>query len=461
MSGVTLLSPVLDGGIQNVNFVNGRVLTAEDLTAERKANLLRQRLLGRSLGDGVDFGLNVNLSQNSVAFGQQSVVVTAGLAINRTGDILQLGTDTEITLTAPQQTGPANAGLFAPCAPPETQLTNPGIYVLTIMPASGFQEQAPIVQLNSAAVATSCSSKFATAGVQFRLQQLTLGVGGSALQASLYKLANTIQGQLANNPDPTPLAPQISQLRNGLAYACFAAEKLPQYAADPLSFLSSTPPAINSGIIQQARDAKNLTDCEVPLALLYWTPSGIQFLDTWAVRRSVSPLPSSRKLPLLEGERRPSEAQAMILQFQDQLQSIAASGAKLSTISADSYFLFLPPAGLVQVTANGVTGVSTGSTLKGFDLPAFFGPHASKDVATTDGDLLRELMGDALYHEPVQLSVVSKIQLYVIWENVEAVNAGAGSALSVLFASPAMRYRGIPRFGTADWSLSRFAPRVI
>lgn len=49
MSAVSLLTPILNGGIQNVNFVNGRVLTAADLTAERSANLQRQRLLGTAL----------------------------------------------------------------------------------------------------------------------------------------------------------------------------------------------------------------------------------------------------------------------------------------------------------------------------------------------------------------------------------------------------------------------------
>jgi len=32
-SPVSLLTPILNGGIQNVNFVNGRVLTASDMTA--------------------------------------------------------------------------------------------------------------------------------------------------------------------------------------------------------------------------------------------------------------------------------------------------------------------------------------------------------------------------------------------------------------------------------------------
>jgi hypothetical protein len=460
VSGVNLLSPVLDGGIQNVNFVNGRVLTAEDMTAERRANLLRQRLLGRCVGDGVDFGLVVKVSPSSVAFGQQIVTVTAGLALNRNGDVLQLATDTDVTLAAPPQGALANSGLFAPCNPPQTKLTNPGIYVLTILPASGFQEQVPVVQLNSAAVATSCGSRFATAGVQFRLLQITLGSAGSPL----------IQSQLENNASPASLAPALSQLRNGLAYACFGTEQVEQYAANPLVFLSQPSPFSTYGVLDQARAAGLLTDCEVPLALLYWTPAGIQFLDMWAVRRRVTREPVTRKLPLLEGDRRVSESEAMLLQFEDHVQSLLSNPTGQDPISGDAYFLFLPPLGMVEVTGNGITALTTNAALSGFDLQTFFGKHASKDIATTDGNLLRELFHDALYHEPIQLASTGEIQVYLIWENLQAVNGGGSAALAAVFASGTLRYRGIARFGTnigdvakgqTKWGLSRFAPQVI
>jgi hypothetical protein len=44
---------------------------------------------------------------------------------------------------------------------------------------------------------------------------------------------------------------------------------------------------------------------------------------------------------------------------------------------------------------------------------------------------------------------------------LQAVNAGGSGPLAIVYASPALTYRGIARFGTAKWSLSRFAPRVI
>ncbi|MBZ5621151.1 MAG: hypothetical protein LAQ69_20855 [Acidobacteriia bacterium] len=460
MSGVSLLSPVLNG-IQNVNFVNGRVLTAEDLTAERRANLQRQRQLGTCVGEGVSHGLAVTVSSSSVPFGQQVVHITSGLALNRNGDVLQLASDTDVTLAGSAAAVPANAGLFAPCQPPETQLTNPGIYVLTILPASGFEGQVPVVQLNGAGVAQSCSSAFVAAGVQFRLQQLTLDSAGSALQASLFTLANQIQTQLANNASAASVAPALSQLRNGLAYACFGTDAVEQYAADPLNFLAGTTPFAQYGLLDQARGAGLLTNCEVPLALVYWTTAGIQFVDMWSARRRVTEGAVTGRFPLLEGDRRVSEAEAMFLQFEDHALSLLTGPVGPGSISADNYFLFLPAVGMVEITGDGIDAVTTKAPLTGFDLPTFFGAHASHDIATTNGNLLRDLFHDALYQEPIQLVDTGEIQLYLVWENLQAVNAGRSGRLAAVFASGALRYCGIARFGTAKWSLSRFAPRVI
>jgi hypothetical protein len=466
MSAVSLLTPILNGGIQNVNFVNGRVLTAADMTAERTANLQRQRLLGTCVGNGVACGLEVTLSASSVANGQQVVHVTAGLAVNRNGDVLQLPSDTDLTLTAPAQAATANSGLFVACQPPQTQLSNPGIYVLTVMPASGYQGQVPVTQLNSGGVGTSCTSQYATAGVQFRLAQITLASTGTGLQPTLYALANQIQGQLNNNASAASVAPALSQFRNGLAYACFGVEQLEAYPANPFEFLSQTP---SYGLIDQARSAGLLTDCEVDLALLYWTPGGLQFIDMWSVRRRLTHGAITEQWPLLAGDRRRSEAESMFLQFQDQVQSIIANTSDPSSVTADTYFMYLPPAGVVPVTGDGITVVTGTPSTPAFDMAGFFGAHASQDVATTDGDLLRNLFFTALDYEPIQL-LPGEIQLYLVWENLQAINAGSTAQLALAFASPAIRYQGIARFtpsadtagaGTARWGLSRFAPDVI
>jgi hypothetical protein len=458
MSAVGLLTPVLDGGIQNVNFVNGRILTAPDMTAERTANLKRQRLLGNCLGDGVASGLEVTLSPSSVAYGQQVVQINAGLAVNRNGDMLQLPSDTDLTLTAPTQASTPVSGLFVACQPPSTQLTNPGVYLLTIMPGSGYQGQVPVTQLNSGGVGTSCTSQYATAGVQFRLLPITLAQTGSGLQPTLFQLGNQIQQQLNANSSAASVAPALSQFRNGLAYACFGVEQLAAYPASPFEFLSQEP---SYGLVDQTRDAGLLTDCEVVLALLYWTPGGLQFIDLWSVRRRVTRGLVTQQWPLLYSDRRRSETEAMFLQFEDQMQSILANETDVASVTVDSHFMYLPPAGILPVTGDGISAVTGVPATPAFDCPGFFAAHASRDIATTDGNRLRELFAAALDHEPIPIAATGEIQLYIIWENLQAVNANPATSLALIFASPATRYQGVARFGTAKWSLSRFAPLVV
>jgi hypothetical protein len=446
MSAVNLLTPILNGGIQNVNFVNGRVLAAEDLTTERAAALQRQRLMGQCVGDGVACGFEVTLSASSVAYGQQVVTVTAGVAVNLNGDVMQLASATDLTLAATLPSAVVN-GLFAPCAPPQTQLTNPGVYILTVLPASGYEGQAPVTQLGSAGVATSCMSRFQTAGVQFRLAPVTLASTGAGLQPKLYALANTIQAQLDAGTAAAALAPQLSQLRNGLAHACFGTDSLAAYAANPFLFLNKTPVF---GLIEEARSAGALTDCEVPLAVLHWTLNGVNFIDMWSARRLIVQESASEQWPLFAGNWR-----------QDQLASMLAGGPSPTSISADSYLLYLPPAGVVPVTGAGIAAVTGTPSLPAVDAAAFFGAHASKDVATTDGGQLCAIMAAALDYQPVQLSVAGKAQLYLVWENLQAINQGAAAPLAMIFAISALPYKGVARFGVAKWALSRFAPRVI
>ncbi|MBV8899872.1 MAG: hypothetical protein JOY92_07145 [Verrucomicrobia bacterium] len=456
MSLANLLQPVITNGIRNTNFFNGRLATAEDFGTEQTANRQRQQQLGKAIGEGVVDGLEVTKSASSVAFGQQVVHVTAGTAINRNGDVVRLGIDTDVALVPAGQQSPADAGLFAECMPPQVNFTNPGAYVLTIMPASGFEERVPITSLTSGGLATGCGSKYATEGVKFRLTQLQLGSEISGLRGEMRTLANQIETQLNQNADPATIAPLLSRFRNGMAHLCLGTEDLAGYAADPFAFLNNPSAYTSYGLVDELRDAGLLNDCEVPLALLYWTRAGVQFVDLWSVRRPVTPPSAAGEWSPLLGTRRVAESLSSFLQFESQIESLLGAGlgqATLSTARASDYFRFLPPVGFLPVTG---TNSSTG-----FNPQTFFDVHASKDVATTDGDLLRELFHKGLYHEPIDLVNPGKIQLYLIWENLQVVQQGNTTQLALVFASPAIPYRGIARFGTAKWSLSRFAPRVI
>jgi len=442
MSSVSLLTPILNGGIQNVNFVNGRVLTAADLTAERTANLQRQRLLGNCVGAGVAAGFEVTLSPSSVANGQQVVDVTAGLAVNPNGDILQLTADTDLALTIPPQTAPASGGLFAPCQPPQTQISNPGIYVLTALPASGYQGQAPMAQLSSGGLATTCTSQYSTAGVQFRLAQITLASTGTGLQPTLYSLANRILTQLGSNASAASVAPLLSQFRNGLAYLCFGIEELAGYAANPSSGLPHGSSLKSYGLIDAQRDAGLITNCEVPLAIVYWSPQGIQFLDMWAVRRAVLPAPSSEYWPLPSGRRRANEGLAMFLQFQDHISNLPSTlgTASLSSVSAVDYFFYLPAAGFLPV------GNVTPSA--GFDYIEFFSNRTYRDPLFIEGARIGSIFNTSFLYPPIDLSKQELLWVYQVRENQETSGANPSVAppLYMLFTNGQLDFQGKARF---------------
>jgi len=453
MSAVNLLTPILNGGIQNVNFVNGRVLTAEDLTAERSANLQRQRLMGNCIGDGVAGGYEVTLSSKSVAYGQQVVHITAGVAINRSGDVLQLATDTDVVLAATLPTAPNNGGLFAVCQPPVAELSNPGIYVLTVLPASGYQGQAPVTQLGSNGVATSCSSRFATAGVQFRLSPVTLAGSGSGLQPTLYALANQIQTLLNTSAPTDTVAPLLSQLRNGLAHACFGTGQAAALAADPLTALDQSTPPEAFGIVEDQRASGLLTNCEVPLAIVYWSLQGIQFVDMWSVRRTLAaPSPATDWAPELSG-RRQADGLAVLLQFQSQMEYLAASLGSdlLLSFQAANYFLFLPPAGLI---------VQSGFGPNGFVPAQFFGGRQIRGPYFIEGVRLRPLLLDSLRYTPIDLVNDKQMMwLYVIRENSQAVAANVTGAprAAMVFTSGYVPYRAEPQFDLSHFNNANFA----
>jgi hypothetical protein len=453
MSAVNLLTPILNGGIQNVNFVNGRVLTAEDMTAERAATLQRQRLMGNCVGDGVASGFEVTLSASSVPYGQQVVHITAGVALNRNGDILQLAADTDVTLTATIPSATVN-GLFAPCAPPQTQLTNPGVYLLTVLPASGYQGQAPVTQLSSAGVATSCSSRYKTSGVQFRLSLMTLASNGTGLQPTLYALANQIQSTLNTGAAAATLAPQLSQFQNGLAHACFGTDTLATYAANPFVGLPGSSSFDTYGLIDAQRTAGLVTNCEVPLALAYWTQQGIQFIDMWAVRRPVLAGDSSEVWPLFSGRRRWTEGLAMFLQFQDQLQQMTSgTGAPLgaATARAAQFFFYLPPAGILPI--NG----SVSST--GVNYPSFLAANTCRGPQFIEGARLATLLADAFAHPPFNVNDQVMVWLYWVRENIQAVNTGLQTVSStyLVFANGQVPNFGNPHYDVNRWDYSTYA----
>src|SRR5260370_10283027 len=131
---------ILDSGIQNPNFFNGRILNAGDLKTDQDANRQQHEQLGLAIGAGVLRGLWVELASNGSDGKPPIVSVSRGLALNAEGQAVALPVDVHVALTPVTTPQPVDAGLFAECQPPSTtpMPLQAGVYVLVATPASGY-----------------------------------------------------------------------------------------------------------------------------------------------------------------------------------------------------------------------------------------------------------------------------------------------------------------------------------
>jgi len=208
------------------------------------------------------------------------------------------------------------------------------------------------------------------------------------------------------------------------------------------------------GLVDALRDAGAMTDCDVPLALLHWTAAeGITFVDLWSVRRRPTRRGADLRWPLLCGDRVDREAEATFLQFQEQIDDTAGSGEDLSAIAATDRFDYLPPVGMLPLQLG---------TRPGFDIYRFLGTDmVPRDIAYTDGALLRSLLKESFAHDPIDLSLRARLQVYLVYDNTIAAGSGLPVTPMVVFTSRTLPYRGVARYGFARWEQGRFAPRVI
>lgn len=396
-----LETPVLDrSGIRNVNFFNGRLLTASDLTRLQAAVDTSDRRLGRGTGDGIVCGLEVDAPDPQAA--APSVRVQNGLAFNRAGETLCLDTVTSVALMAsPDPTVTANAG-FAPCAPLAggTYIAGAGIYLLTICSARATEGRAMTSSLND--TAGKCNIDAIVRTVQFRLIQLD-----AYLSQDDYFDANK-----QRHSDHA--------LRSRVSAECFGLAALAKFDSAPLSV-----DAGNYGLMDALRKTGTLSDCDVPLAILYWTlTGGIRFVDPWAVRRRTArPNPAGPRTPIL-ADRRIAETEALILQFETQAEKLRLeSGAAAASLHVEDQFAYLPPAAYIRVGS------------KAYDAVAFLGAHAPPGKSPTPlaGGLARAVILHAC--EQSAVPVIAR----------DAANAGQAIAYRIYQVDGAQDYVLIAR----------------
>jgi hypothetical protein len=419
-----LSTPILEGGIKSIYFFNGRLLSAEDLRQEQAAHRAGHQLLGQAIGDGVGYGLEVKPSPDNTPT-QPVINVTDGLAVNRLGQILVLSQGskgTDVVLARPTTNGsPAGSGLFADCKEklPGAYVVGAGVYLLTIGPASGKKERAPVSGLGN--IEAACNARYEVAGVQFRLIQLNLS--------------------------PNDLA-DANHLRNRVAHLCFGTgdPKVNNFISNPFGSIVK-----GYGLLDDLRP-DCLTDAEVPLAVIYWTVAeGIKFVDRWAVRRRLTRPSADAAWPLLIADRRAAEGEAMFLQFQEQVQDVILGEKNPESIIATQRFDYLPPVGVLPLTA--------GNRLKGFDEQRFFEGLTYRPSEFIEGAQLYALIRTAALYPALELKSGVMLWLYRVRENIQTIDQRLPTLPQeyLVFTSGHMPYFGDGRYNVNRWVYGNFA----
>ena len=415
-SQISLQQPILDGGIRSINFFNGRLLSARDLTREQSANREADRRLGQAVGEGIAYGLEVSKSNAST---QESPVVTvdAGLAINSIGQTLMLPAKTDVALVRRATPGTGSTEPFGECAPLQsgTYVAGAGVYLLTIAPAQGTEGRAATHSLENAIAA--CNTDTTVTAVQFRLIQLDQQISAQEMLDQ-------------------------AKLRNLIAYKCFGVDSTSKFPIDPF-----TTNLEKYGLLDNLRPTW-LTECEVPLAILYWTlVDGIKFIDLWSVRRRLGRRLADNAWSFLTSERTTREGEAMYLQFQSQLKDLTGSGVTLSQVRARDHFKYLPAAGFLPVGGAG-----------GFDYTTFFNEITIRQPIFIEGAQLRSLFQESFEYPAVDTGSELVFYLYTVRENAQSSLAGAAPTQSyMVFASGHTLYRGEARYDVHHWNFGNFS----
>ncbi|WP_028079982.1 hypothetical protein [Solimonas soli] len=421
-----LQEPLTDGGIRSVNFFNGRLLAGRDLTREQEARREAERRLGRALGDGVASGLDVSVDIDTSTAQAPVLKVKAGLALNRYGQTLNLAGDTRVALTRKLDAASDGGCVFAACLPigGGTYVAGAGVYLLTLAPAQTSEGRAQSNGLDPGNV--RCNNDATVEALQFRL--------------------------LAIKPERyADLDPASPRFRNRLAYRCFGIEARAQALADPWR----DDPA-GYGLIDTLRaEGGALGDYDVPLALLYWTAAGLQFIDAWAVRRRLLGPDALSAFAFSARARRLIEAEAMCAQFQMQLGELLAASATPASLHVRDAIQYLPPFGLVPLQ-NGA--------LRGFGDAAFFDgiprrplPGSGQTTPFIDARMLGALREQALTYAPTDVDAQEFVWVYRPWQTVQAMSQGRLVQPLLVFASGLVPDLVLARFDMARFDFSNFA----
>lgn len=453
MSATSLFDPVIDGGVRNPNWFEGRLLTAQSMRERDAAERQRDQLLGRAIGSGVIEGLWVTRGAVQGDGTVRTLSITKGSAITPGGDTLLLGRDVTVDVVPPAANKPVSPALFARCQDPPAIASMPsgfGIYVLVMSLATGYRERAPKSGLGTEGVVTGCGDAFVVEGAQFRLEKLepqNISVIDSAGRDELTAL-------IANSANPATR----SLLRNIVAHHCFGTLELASFPVDPFATSEGVSDFVELGALDDLRKLKRITCCEVPIAVLLWNVNGVDYLDVWSARRTPLPQARSKLWPTPGDEGQLGTAIARFQQFQQHVADLADT--TLLANDARAAFRFLPPVGALPF--------STTKNAAGFDRTKFFAGCTTRRPAFVNGARITSLIEQSFAYPAIQLPRSTDppgselIWNYFVYENGAALDGVLPRTASrglLIFANGNVPYVANPHFDVARWNYANFALR--
>ena len=444
MSSQQLLEPIIGGGIHSTNFFNGRRLTAEDLVREKMANRQHERLLGQAVGDGVVYGLDVRLPGGQLT-GGTTLEIQKGLAINRNGDALYLPETITLSLVSPSDEAHIIKADFTDCrkVTPIEYPSNTGVYVVLIRPAADLSGSAPMSSIPDDGSIIGCGKSDLVEGVQFRTVKMDLN--GPAFEG----LNSDTKTKLLEVSDKTDDA-SVSMFRNIVAHACFGTEEKEKFIVDPFVVTDFS----SYGSIKRLSTSNNspneITECDVPIAVMRWTDKKISYLDNWSVRRCPTKCTTDWSFSFFIEDRVLMERKAIIYQFREHLSTIIAEAASLDTIKAVEYFYYLPPIGILPIR--------TDSSGIGFNYSVFFEGITYREPVYIESAKFGALIRQALMYHPFKVQDKELVWLYSVIENRRAIDSGESISGRdyLIFTSGNVPYIANARYDASRWNYSNY-----
>lgn len=387
------------------NYVNGRLLAAEDLATSQSTLLRRDTWIGQAAGPGIVTGLSVTAAATTLT-------VAAGLGVTPSGEPVSVPAAVTLQFSVAGSAITPTGGSFANCTAtlsgPQAAVTS-GAYLLTAMPACQLQGQAPMAIPPGSDTPVACTAQWQVEGVQFKAIPLPVNTVTSA------STVNTVNG-ITVNP---------GNLRNLLAHWCFGTAQLADLGVDPFGF----DPAYR-GLDQLA--STDLTPCDLPLCVFYWNAGAITFVDNWSVRRRTTrPDVSGAPWSAAVADQRSADGEARFLQFQDQVSGLMTVGVSRKTVASE-VFGMLPPVGFLPVAPDAMTRDISG-----------FRPVTAESVTAGSRPAVSSRLTDVLSPGAVK----------ILQANVSQLGPQSGFVPSTFFSGLALSFGGILPWDTAYFAL--------